>query len=344
MAESSTSFRFPWHAFIIAILTVVLLWGFARGLNFSEVRQHLVDADMTWIVAAVVMTLVGFVLRARRWQALLAPLGHAHFRNTFRATIVGFTATNLLPGRLGEVLRPYLLGRAEGFQFSSTLATIIIERVLDLVCILLLFAWFLLTTDVDVARELKVAGVVGAVIAVAALAALMIGAGHPERLGRGAGRLAGILPGRAADAVAWFVRTLVEGLAVMRRPAPLVVAFAMSMLLWLSIAGAIWMTSLAFSLTMGPVDSFLVVGYLAVGVSIPTPGGMGGFDWFFLKAATGVFGIDPAQAGAAAIVLHAISFVPITLLGLLFMWQDGLTLRSMQRVKATVRTSQGEQA
>lgn len=341
MAESSTKSRFPWHALIIAALTVALLWGFFQGTNFTLLAQYIQHADAAWIAAAIAMTLFGYVLRARRWQALLAPLGPAKFRNTFRATVIGFTATNLLPGRLGEVLRPYLLARAEGLQFSSTLGTIIIERVLDLASILLLFAWFLLTTGIDVGRDLKVAGAVGGLVAFGGLGALVLGAGHPERLGRWAGTLAAVLPGRAAEAVTWFVRTLAEGLAVMRRPAPLFTAFGLSMALWLSIAMGIWLTSKAFNLTISPVDSFLVVSYLAVGVSIPTPGGVGGFDWAYKAAATQFFQVDQTQAGAAAIVLHAVSLVPVTLAGLLFMWQDGLTLGGIRKMKSTVESSSG---
>jgi uncharacterized protein (TIRG00374 family) len=343
MTESSTKPSVPWHAIVIAILTVGLLWGFIRGSNLKEVWFYIRHADPLWILASIAMTLFGYFVRAWRWQALLWPLGVVRFRNSFRTTVMGFTANNLLPGRIGEVLRPYLLARAESLAFSSILATIIIERVfLDIASILLLCSVFLLVTDVEIDQRLKFIGELGGLYAVAALALLVVSAGHPERLGRWAGRLAALLPGRAADAVTGFVRTLAEGLAVMRRPAPFVAAFSLSVLLWLSISIGIWCTCKAFSLTIGPIDSFLIAGYLAVGVSIPTPGGLGGFDFLFKKAATDVFLIDQNQAAAAAVVLHAVSFIPVTLPGLFFMWQDRLTVRSMQRVKQSVEAHQGD--
>jgi glycosyltransferase 2 family protein len=336
MTDPSGSRRFPWHALFVAALTAALVWGFARGLDFAEVGRHIRSAHVGWVAASAAMTLAGYLLRARRWQVLLAPIGPASFRNTFRTTIIGFTATNLLPGRLGEVLRPLLIARAEGFQFSSALATIIIERLLDMASILLLFAWFLLTTKIDIGRDLKAAGALAGLAALGALVALVVSAGHPERLGRWAGRLAALLPGRVAEAVARFVRTLAEGLAVMRRPAPLVAALVLSILLWLSIALSIWMASAAFGVRVSPVDSFLVVSYLAVGVSLPTPGGLGGFHWAYKEATTRVFLIDPDSAAAAAMVLHAVMWVPVTLMGLVFMWQDGLSWKSIRRVKDTV--------
>ncbi len=72
------------------------------------------------------------------------PIGRARFGPAFRATVIGFTATFLLPGRVGEVLRPYLLARKEGFSAAATFATIVVERVLDLVAVLMLFSFFLL--------------------------------------------------------------------------------------------------------------------------------------------------------------------------------------------------------
>jgi hypothetical protein len=307
----------------------------------SEVWNYIQHADRTWIAAAVVMTLFGYVLRAWRWQALLRPIGAVRFRTAFRTTVIGFTVTNLLPGRMGEVVRPYLLARTEGLEFSSAFATIIIERTfLDFASILLLFACFLLTTSMDVAPFLKVVGVGAGLAALAALALLVLCAGHPERLGRWAGKLAAVLPGRAADIVTKFVRTLAEGLAVMRKPAPLFAAFGLSILLWLSIAMGIWLTSRAFDLTLEPLDSFLMVSYVAVGVSIPTPGGLGGFEWGYTKAAE-ILQVGPDQARAAAVVLHGVSWLPVTLLGLFFMWQDRLTLRGIRTVKATVESGTG---
>ena len=107
--------------------------------------------------------------------------------------------------------------------------------------------------------------------------------------------------------------------------------------LWVSIALGIWLTSLAFDLTFPFLGSFLVVGYLAVGVSLPTPGGAAGFTTSYLLALTQFFGADPEVAGAAAIVLHAVSFVPVTILGLVFMWQDGLTLGRLKGMSAEAK-------
>src|SRR6185436_7149185 len=294
--------RIPWHTIVIGLATVGLLWLFFRNINLTETWVAMTHAHVGYLAGAVVATLSTYTLRALRWQALLRPVGATRLRTTFRATVIGFTAIFLLPGRVGEVLRAYLVARQEGLKFTATFATVIVERLLDLTTVLLLFALSLPLLKIDVGRQVELAGIVAAAGSVFALIVLFIMAGHPERLGRWAGRLGKRLPRKMADVVQAFA----EGLAVMRQPSDLVAAMAWSLPVWFSIAVGIWLTSHAFDLTLSFVGSFLVVGYLAVGVSVPTPGGAGGFHYFYWLALTRFFGADQDVAAAAAIILHAV--------------------------------------
>jgi uncharacterized protein (TIRG00374 family) len=332
--------RVPWHAIIIAVITAGLLWLFFRNIDIAETWRAMAQADMRLLAGAVLATLVTYVLRAFRWRALLRPIGNARLSTTFRATVIGFTTIFLLPGRVGEVLRAYLVARQEGMKFTATFATVIVERLLDVATVLLLFAASLPLLGIDVGREVKIAGLVAGSGAVAALVMLFFMAGHPERLGRWAGKLGRRLPARLATLLEQVVRTFADGLAVMRQPSDLLAAVAWSLPVWFSIAVGIWLTSLAFDLTLSFIGSFLVIGYLAVGVSAPTPGGAGGFHYFYWLALTQFFGADSSVAGAAAIILHAISFVPITFLGLYFMWKDGLTLGNLKRMRSEAQAAE----
>jgi uncharacterized protein (TIRG00374 family) len=310
----------------VAVLTAALLWLFFRDLDVREVWVAIKRAHPGLIALAVAIMMLTYVLRAWRWQMLLAPIGQARFRTAFRTTVIGFTATFLLPARVGEVLRPYLLARQEGFKATATFATVVVERLLDLATVLLLFALALPVAGVDVGPQIRWAGLTVAASALAGLGVLCVLAGHPERLGRWAARLAAVLPARAASAAGRLVTTFAEGLAVLRSPAQLLTAVAWSLPIWITIASTILVCSRAFDLTFSFSGTFLVLGALAVGVSLPTPGGAGGFHAAYLFAVTGFFGADEDVAGAAAIVLHAVSFIPVTIVGLVFMWQDGLTL------------------
>jgi glycosyltransferase 2 family protein len=153
-------------------------------------------------------------------------------------------------------------------------------------------------------------------------------------LGRLALRVEHVLPEKLARAVAKFVESFTLGLAVMRQPRRLFVSLVLSIPLWLSIAAGIWLTSLAFHITFPYPGSFLVMTILVVGVAMPTPGAIGGFHAAYQIAVQTFFGAPDDRAIGAAIVLHAVSFVPVTLLGIVFMAKEGLTLTRARALAA----------
>jgi hypothetical protein len=128
------------------------------------------------------------------------------------------------------------------------------------------------------------------------------------------------------------VRTFAEGLAVMRRPALVLRAFGLSIPLWLSIALTIWLVARAFHITIPFTGAFLIVALLTVGVAVPTPGAVGGFHYAFRLGVTVFYGVANERAVGAAIVLHAVSFLPVAALGLVFMAQDGLSLGRLKQM------------
>lgn len=327
------------RSILIFAVTAGLLAFFFRNVDLSGVWVETRRANPWLLGVAVAVTLLTYLLRAWRWQALLAPIGPTRFATAFRTTVIGFAASFFLPARAGEVIRPYLLARKEGLNPTATFATIILERLLDLAVVLLLFGAFVLTVPAGVVSggpeqfgHVKFWGSVAAGAAVLGLALLFALAGHPERLGRAAGRIEAVLPPRAARLVAQLVESFAQGLAVMRQPGRLVAALALSFPLWMSIAAGIWLTSRAFHITFPYAGSFLVMTLLIVGVAVPTPGAIGGFHAAYQISVETFFAASPDRAVGAAIVLHAISFVPVTLLGVIFMAREGLTLSGVRQM------------
>lgn len=329
------------RAVLVLLLTVGLLAYFLHGVDLSAVWNETRHADGTRLTVAILTVLCTYALRALRWQYLLAPIGPTHFSTAFRTTVIGFAASFLLPARAGEVLRPYLLARREQLPPTAAFATIILERLLDLVTVLLLFGVFVvlvdpasLAGDPAMYARVKTGGLLAAAASVTGLVLLFALAGHPERLGRWALGIERVLPARLARTVAGLVETFAQGLAVMRQPGRLLVSLVLSFPLWLSIAAGIWLTSRAFHMTFGYLGSFLVMTLLVVGVAVPTPGQVGGFHTMYRIAVVTFFGVPETTAVGAAIVLHAVSFVPVTLLGLVFMAREGLSLGRMRALAA----------
>ena len=316
---------------VIVLLSVGLLALFLRGAHLDVVWMEIRRANTWWIALSAVTTVMTMVWRAWRWQYLLEPIGHARFVPAFRTTTIGFAASAVLPARAGEVIRPYLLARQEGLNATATFATIIIERLLDAVTCVMLLASFVLFFDpgMDNADRrlywlVEIGGIAVGALAVAVLVAMFVAARDPQAMGRWAYKVEHLLPGKLTHALAHALLKFGEGLAVVRTPRRLALALALSFPLWLSIGLGIWAVTRAFGIAMPFTGSFLLIALLIVGVSVPTPGGVGGFEAAVQIGLTSFYGVPNDRAVGTALVLHAVGLLPTIVLGFLFILQDGL--------------------
>jgi glycosyltransferase 2 family protein len=331
---------------IVLLIAAGLLALFLRNTDFRMVGAEMARARLDLVVVAVLVTGLTYVLRAMRWQYLLAPIGRVRLSTALKTTVIGFAATALLPARAGEFLRPYLLARKEGLSATATFATIIVERLLDTITVVLLFASYLLLFDPGMASadsttfaQVKLGGALAALVCLIVLVVLFFLAGHPGTLERLSLGISKVLPPRLAARATGFVHTFSEGLAIVRQPARLATAIVLSLPLWLSIALGIWLVSHAFHIDMPFTGSFLIVALLVVGVAVPTPGAVGGFHYFYRLGATAFFAAPNDRAVGAALVLHAVSFVPVAIAGLILLAHEGL---SLSRLGAMAHTNGAE--
>ncbi len=322
------------------VFAVGLLWLFFRGTDLGAIRQSLARANPSLIAAAIAMTLVTHLWRALRWQVLLSPLGHAGLWNCFSTTIIGFTVNFLVPpGRFGEIVRPYLLARKEGFPASGAFATIIIERVLDLVTVVLLIgAWLLVaqlpSSSAEVMLGLKTGGFIGFVGAVGALAVMFLLARDRSRAKRWFERIFRILPAKLEAKATRFAETFTEGLAVLVDAASFLKAIMLSICVWVSIAVAFWIGALALGVDYPFGDTFFVIGFLTIGVAVPTPGAVGGYHYMAALALTQLLGVDPSVASAVALVNHAIAYLPVTAIGIFLFLSSGGSFRQLKTISS----------
>ena len=327
---------------VVLVLAVGLLALFLYNVDLRRVGSEIANAQPAWLALSIATILVNLAIRAYRWQYLLDPIGKVRFGSAFRATAVGFAASTVLPARAGELIRPYFLARYERMSATGAFATIILERLLDLVAVVVLLAAYVFVfgrglelTNPVAFGMLKWAGAAAAAGALSALVILFVLAGNPERLGRGTSRLAAVVPSLAAT-IARVAEKFARGLGAIRSPRRLLVALAWSFPLWLSIAVGIWAVAIAFRLAMPFTGSFLIVALLVLSVAVvPTPGAVGGFHAAFRYGATTFFGAPDDAAVGAAIVLHLLSIGPSLLLGLYFAAQVGVNLSHMRDLAVT---------
>jgi len=331
--------RFQIRTAIVLALAACLLALFLHNVDLRRVAADIVRARPGWLALSLASTVLTLFIRAFRWRYLLAPLGSASFGNAFRATAVGFAATAILPARAGEVIRPYFLSRHEPMSATGAFATIILERVLDSVTVVLLLASFVAVFGRDVAAAHPVAfqavtwaGITAGCAAAAALVFLFMLAGNPERLGATMSRLERVLPSALAGLIARVAEKFARGLGAIRQPPRLIGAMLLSFPLWLCIGFGIWAAARAFDFAVPFTGSFLLLSLLVIGVAVPTPGAVGGFHEAFRIGTTLFYNAPDSAAVGAAIVLHIFSIAPSLLLGLFFAAQEGLNVAGMKRL------------
>lgn len=325
---------------VASILAAAVFVWFLSHANLSAVWAQVVRARVDLLVPSFGAVALTYVIRAWRWQYLLRPIGPTRFRTAFRTTVIGFAALGVLPARAGDVLRPYLLAKQEGLSVSATFATILLERVLDLMAVLMLLAvyvwWVAAPASIPAAliRPIEVSAAVAAASGAALLGLMWVLATHPERIGGLVLTAARVLPRPAAARLAGLARTFSSGFAVAREPRALAAAIVWSFPLWLAIAAEVWLVTIAFDIAMPFSGTFLVQALLVIGVAAPVPGGVGTYHEAYRIGVTTFFGAREDAAVAAAIVTHAISYFPVILTGVLFMVQDGLSFGRLRALTA----------
>jgi uncharacterized protein (TIRG00374 family) len=321
------------------VLGVGLLALFFRGLDGRAILAAFAGADPGYLVGVVVVTVGTYLARAWRWGYLLRPLARVPLIRLFSITNVGF-ATGLVIPRAGEVVRPYLVARHHGLQTSAAFASIILERLFDLIVVLSLFALYLYVLAAPVAGEpgtladvLLVGGALAGAGALSFLAVLCWLTWKREAALAFFDRVFGRLPQRVGGALSRALHSFTLGLGVLRAsPGHLAAIAAQSVLVWLLISLGLHWNNRAFGIDLPFGSAFLMLGFLTVGVAVPTPGMVGGFHAAYKAALVQVYGVDETVAVAAALCSHALTNLPVLVLGLFFLGREGLSWGGVARL------------
>lgn len=326
-----------------AVLALALLAVFFRGLDWAGVARAIRSADPLHLAGVVAMAVLTYLLRAWRWGYLLAPLARVPLMRLFSITNVGF-ATGLVIPRAGEVVRPYLVARHHGLKTSAAFASIILERLFDLITVLALFAAYLYVLPLPAAQieppgpTLKTAGALAGAGALGALGLLLWLTYRREPALALADRVFGWLPDRLGGPLSRALHSFTHGLEVLRAsPGHLAAIGVQSLLVWFAIALGIHLNNRAFGVQLPFHSTFFMIGFLTVGVAVPTPGMVGGFHATYKIALLHfAFASDPtaaaSTAAAAALACHALTNLPVLVLGLFFFGREGLSWGGVSRL------------
>ena len=291
-------------------------------------------------MVAVVMAPIQIWIRGRRWWYLFPPGSNP--QGITPAMMIGYMANNVLPLRAGEVVRVYVVARrwraspgaaARSHPFWTTLATLIVERVLDSLIVVLILAVLVLV--VPVPRFLEVAALVVLAIDLAGVTMLIALVAAPRVCVGLITRLAGRWPGLQRRALTAF-ETFVHGLDGIRTPSHALPLIAWTILVWLAPAFAAWTVLTALDLHLPFAASWVVLAFVGLGVSIPSAPGYVGVFHAAVVLALGLFGVSRSEAVGYALLFHASQILPVTLLGWLYLLREHMSLGEAAHARAAV--------
>jgi len=306
------------------IVVIVAYWVWGREFDWSLFVSSLKTVKAGWLAASIAATMGTYWFRAIRWQVLLAPLKAIRVPSLFSITIIGFSAIFML-GRAAELTRPIWLSKREKVALTGSVATIVVERFLDSIMLILAFGLALLTADVQGASSptvilLKKAAWVIAGVAAAALVSLFI-------LRSNAAWIVRKIPFRR---VASWMDSFLQGLSFLQDGKSLGLVFVQSVGLWVLIALQFWFMLLGMNFSLSAASATLVMVGAGIGSIAQIPAIGGGFQAGYTFCMMTFFQVPKEQAIATSLVAAVLSFVPTIAISFLFMAGQGLSLRDLK--------------
>jgi uncharacterized protein (TIRG00374 family) len=304
------------HVFVLlgfAISAAAVLW-LAQTYDWSRALAAIAGADRTWLTLCAALVFANFVLSTLRWAAIFPEEMRPRFRTAFRAMMAGYLFNNVLPAHAGDLVRVHLLGRGDKLPRSAALGTVLLERSLDLLVLLTLFAGVLLVKPLP-SWATYAGGVVAALAAITLMIIVLLGAFGEHLIATGL-RWFRFLPEpllrRASVSGGNFVRSL----SMVLRLAYMLRFVGFSIIIWTVALGIVYAIGRAFGFGLSPTSALFVMLAIMLGTLVPaSPGYIGTFEFFGLSALA-LIGISGSEALAFVITLHTLLFVGSTLVGI----------------------------
>jgi len=327
-------------------LALLFLYLAFRGSDFEKLQLALRDANYFWALLAIPCLFISSIFRALRWRLLLNPIKKdISVGNLFSSLMIGYMVNNALP-RVGELVRPYNLGRLEKISKSAVFGTVLVERILDLLSFLLCLAVIFLFYQSALAQAfpwLTGASIILSIITVGAFGFFAFLLGRRDLAFRWLRKLMKPFSPTLEQKVENLLHSFLDGFLIIRQPGQYLMIAMQTAIIWLWYALMTYLPFYAFrmvgtySLSFGSAIVIMVIS--AIGFIIPVPGATGTYHWVTRECLVRLFGVDVEVALSYATVTHLLGFVSITVVGLLYFLRDHL--RFSEAIRASEETEVG---
>lgn len=322
------------------VISALFLYLVFRGVDLSRLWDHVSRANGFWLLGAAGATIYANWVRAQRWDHFFRHLKRISVYSLFRSTMIGLAANNVMPLRVGEAVRAYSISKKEDLSFATAFTTVLLERMFDMVTVLLLLALAMFLVPIPAGADQQIATAVRilAIVSSAGIGVIVFLFFRQELMVRWVEACLGWLPDRAADPLRSLFHAFIAGLEALTDRRQLLYLFGYSLWLWIWFIVSFWFgaKSLSLEVTHGvPLlqASLLGVVLVAVFIMIPAAPGFVGTFQAGCVVALSVFAVPKEEALSFSILIHAVQFMTVNLIGALCFVREGISLREIQRAE-----------
>ena len=336
-----------WLGIAISAIFLVL---FLYNIDYSETADALKHANYTYVIPAIAVYFGSLWFRTLRWQFLLKHLSEIPMGRLYPVTIVGYMANNVLPVKLGEVVRSYYLGQRERISTASALATVGVDRVYDglTLIIFILVVWpFLPLGDLlkNDTGELIWGRIVGSgvvlVVFVGAIVVFVTVAVRPELARRLVDLIVFFVPGRFKDTVRSLAELFIGGLGSLDSAKKVLLIFVLSVPVWIMESLMYYFVTLSFDFDISFALAMVITATSNLVGALPAaPGNVGTFEWA-IKVTLVSFGHNTETSVAYAATLHLVLWLPVVVAGLMYLWLQHRSLMELAGASPAVVSADG---
>ena len=296
------------------LISAVCIYFAFRGIDFAALSASLASVNYLYIIPVVLVVAAAHYLRCYRWGKIIETLVHYDQKTLFVLGSIGYMAVNVLPARLGEFARPYLVKQRSGIKMSATMATIIVERVFDLLTLMLIM--FVVLLKVSLPEGVKKAGITMLIVSVSIFIILIILAIKRDFSISKIDALLRMFPAKIAEPLKRLAHSFIDGLQMLPDIGKTLYVLFLSALVWALAGLSAYLLFLGFGFDLSIFNGYAITVIIALGIMLPAAPGFIGTYHMACKIGLVAFGVSQADALSYAILLHFFQMIPVVVLGL----------------------------
>jgi uncharacterized protein (TIRG00374 family) len=314
--------------FVGIVISLVFLYLALRNVSYGNLVISLQKADYLYLIPAILLVLLTMWLRAIRWRYLLEPIKRVKNHSLFSAVMIGFMANNVLPARIGEFVRAYAVGRKENLSKSLSLATILVERIFDGFTLLAFLLGILIFFPVP--DWLKKAGISAFVFYALIIVFLVLLKRYKENMLKFLNYILSPISKRLSHKTDEILMSFIAGFDILKGKKQIALILFYSFSIWTIYAVLTLLVFISFNFNLPVYAPFLLTVILTFGVMIPSsPGYVGTYQYFCIMGLA-LWGIKESDALGFSLVYHASQYIPVTSLGLFYLWKENISLKEIR--------------